>query len=175
MSDEAGLGGSRASLDEAIVADLISRAEHGDTEAAREVLSEITNDLLRNQLRPPLRTYLIEKLVCFLDQDMPLLDVLGLSSSGKPTGPPKKYIDEELMAVDLLLRDHLGLKKEAAIIWIEENIGADRRHVQRLRKVFDSRGASESSHPLMEALSMDDLLHLAGSMRNKVGVLIPHT
>ena len=106
---------------------------------------------------------------------MPLLDVLGLSSSGKPTGPPKKYIDEELMAVDLLLRDHLGLKKEAAIIWIEEKIGADRRHVQRLRKVFDSRDASESTHPLMEALSMDDLLHLAGSMRNKVGVLIPHT
>ena len=51
MSDEAGLGGSRASLDEAIVADLVRRAEHGDAEAAREVLSEITNDLLRNQLR----------------------------------------------------------------------------------------------------------------------------
>ena len=34
MSDEAGLGGSRASLDE-IVADLVRRAEHGDAEAAR--------------------------------------------------------------------------------------------------------------------------------------------
>ena len=159
---------------EIFLSELIERAESGDSVAAREVLDEIASDLLRKQLRPALRMYLTQNLLLFLDQGVPLMTALGLDAHQEKLGRPKKYVDEEIMAVDLLLRDHAGFAAESAARWIGNELGPDRRLVQRLRKLFDSRYAADVLEPLMESRSRDDLLHLAGSMRKKVGELFPH-
>ena len=159
---------------EIFLSELIERAESGDSVAAREVLDEIASDLLRKQLRPALRIYLTQNLLLSLDQGVPLMTALGLDARQEKLGRPKKYVDEEIMAVDLLLRDHAGFAAESAARWIGNELGPDRRLVQRLRKLFDSRYAADVLEPLMESRSRDDLLYLAGGMRKKVGELFPH-
>ena len=66
-------------------------------------------------------------------------------------GRPRKYDDTEIAAVDLLLRDHCGLKAEEAIDWIAEEVGADRRYVQLRRKEYDARYNDFDAENLMES------------------------
>ena len=106
---------------------------------------------------------------------MPLERALGVEPDFNPGGRRKKYNDTEVTAVDILLRYHADFSLEQANIWIEERIGADRRFVQKRRLEHDSTYNSSFASELMESLSLDDLLHLSGSMREKVAEVLPHT
>lgn len=88
-------------------------------------------------------------------------------------GRPPKYERTELAAVDILLRDYAKCKPEAALTWICENIGVDRRFMQRVRVEYDRRYNKHTDGPLMESLSRGLLLHLSGSMRQKVAEVLP--
>ena len=172
-SDENGL--DEKSLSDVFLGELIIRANCGDHEAAREVLDEIATDLLVNRLRPQLAEYLGASLRLFLDGGVGIERSLGLEADPPKGGRPRKYAEIEVMAVDLLLRDHLGFRKEQAVEWIAAEIGADRKFTRGLRKEYDSRACKGVGRQLMDGLSRDDLLYFSGSMREKVGRLFPQT
>ena len=123
----------------------------------------------------PLMDYLTESLRLFLDEQIPLDTALGVEATPNTGGRPRKYDDTEIAAVDLLLRDHCGLKAEEAIDWIAEEVGADRRYVQLRRKEYDARYNDFDAENLMESRPLDDLLDLAGSLREKVAGVLPQT
>ena len=168
-------GSEEKSVSDVFLGELIIRANCGDHKAAREVLDEIATDLLVNRLRPQLAEYLGASLRLFLDGGVGIERSLGLEADPPKSGRPRKYAEIEVMAVDLLLRDHLGLRKEQAVEWITAEIGADRKFTRELRKEYDSRASKDVGRPLMDGLSRDDLLYFSGSMREKVGRLFPQT
>jgi hypothetical protein len=79
----------------------------------------------------------------------------------------------ELAAVDLLLRQCRNFTNEQAIVWIEDNFGADRSTVIRSRQMCDGRYNKEATSPLMEAYGCDDLLSLSGSLYRYVKRALP--
>ena len=168
-------GSEEKSVSDVFLGDLVMRANSGDHEAAREVLYEIATDLLVNRLRPQLAEYLGASLRLFLDGGVGIERSLGLEADPPKGGRPRKYAEIEVMAVDLLLRDHLGFRKEQAVEWITAEIGADRKFTRELRKEYDSRASKDVGRLLMDGLSRDDLLYFSGSMREKVGRLFPQT
>ena len=105
-------GPEEKSVSDVFLGELIIRANSGDHEAAREVLDEIATDLLVNRLRPQLAEYLGASLRLFLDGGVGIERSLGLEADPPKGGRPRKYAEIEVMAVDLLLRDHLGFRKE---------------------------------------------------------------
>jgi hypothetical protein len=154
---------------------VIEAANNGEDSYGREALEIIAERIERGLFDSPLFTYLATNLRAYLDQGVPLERALGVETELNPGGRPKKYNDTEIAAVDILLRYHADFSLEQANIWIEERIGADRRFVQKRRLEHDSTYNSSYASELMESLSLDDLLHLSGSMREKVAEVLPHT
>ena len=154
---------------------VIEAANKGDDLFGREALEIIAERIERGLFDSPLFAYLATNLRTYLDQGVPLERALGVESDANPGGRQKKYDETEIAAVDILLRYHADFSPEEANIWIEERIGADRRLVQRRRLEHDSTYNSSYASGLMESLSLDDLLHLSGSMREKVAEVLPHT
>src|SRR6476660_3024093 len=114
--------------------ELIKRARQGDAEAGREILHKIALAIDSGRFDSPLFPFLAERLVEFL-QGVPLEPALCVDNKSIG-GAPLKYQPNELAAVDLILRDHAGFSPDLATSWIEDQIGADRRAVQRLRKSY---------------------------------------
>lgn len=168
-------GPDEKSLSDVFLGELIIRANCGDHEAAREVLDEIATDLLVNRLRPQLAEYLGASLRLFLDGGVGIERSLGLEADPPKGGRPRKFEEIQIMAVDLLLRDHLGFRKEQAVEWIAAEIGADRKFTRGSRKEYDSRASKTAGRPLMDGLSRDDLLYFSGKMREKVERLFTQT
>lgn len=137
--------------------ELIRRAKAGDAEAGREILQSIVHCIDAGKTDGPLFHFLAENLWLFLSDRIPLERALCVEESGAGGRPPT-YDMMEVLAVDALLR-RCRFSKEDAIAWIQENIGADRTTVQRYR-----RAATDSFY----GQSDDDLLHMAGSHRQKV-------
>ena len=154
---------------------VIEAANNGEDSYGREALEIIAERIERGLFDSPLFAYLATNLRAYLDQGVPLERALGVETDLNPGGRPKKYNDTEIAAVDIILRYHADFSSEEANIWIEKRIGADRRLVQRNRLEHDSKYNSSYASELMESLSLDDLLHLSGSMREKVAEVLPHT
>ena len=155
--------------------ELIQRAESGDQEASRLILKELISHIDRKSFESPAFDYLASNLRLFLEEGIPLDRALGIESDVNRGGRPRKYDDTEVAAVDLILRDHAGKKAEGAINWIQENVGADRRYIQDRRKEYDSRYNKFGAKSLMESRSLEDLLVLSGSLREKVAEVLPQT
>ena len=153
----------------------IRRAERGDREAALLALQMAVEKIEARLFDTPLLDYLAENLRLFLDEQIPIDTALGVEAMPNAGGRPRKYDDTEIAAVDLLLRDHCGLKAEEAIDWIAEEVGADRRYVQLRRKEYDARYNDFDAENLMESRPLDDLLDPAGSLREKVARVLPQT
>ncbi len=154
---------------------IIEAANRGEDVCGREALLLIAERIERGSFDSPLFAYLATNLRAYLDQGVPLERALGVEPDLNPGGRPKKYNDTEIAAVDIILRYHANFSPEAANIWIEERIGADRRFVQKRRLEYDSTYNPSYAFELTESLSLDDLLHLSGSMREKVAEVLPHT
>ena len=85
--------------------------------------------------------------------------------------------DAALLALQMAVENieaHL-VDTEEANVWISENIGPDRRYIQQRRKRYDARYNDYGAERLMEARSLDDLLDLSGSLREKVAGVLPQT
>jgi hypothetical protein len=72
------------------------------------------------------------------------------------------------MAAYFLLTDHGPLGIEAAFDWISEQTGADRSTLQDIRSEYDARYRKQDRKKLMEALDVDLLWMMAGSLREGV-------
>ena len=155
--------------------DTIRRAERGDRDAALLALQMAVEKIEARIPDTPLLDYLAENLRLFLDEQIPIDTALGVEAVANRGGRPRQYDDTEVAAVDLLLRDHCGLKAEQAIDWIAKEIRADRRYVQLRRKEYDARYNDFGAENLMESSTLDDLLDLAGSLREKVARVLPQT
>ena len=153
----------------------IRRAREGNGEAALLALRMVTENIEARRLDSSLLDYLTECLRLFLDEEVPIDTALGVEAILNTGGRPAKYDPTEVAAADLLLRDHANLKSEKAIEWIETNIGADRRYVQLKRKEYDARYNGFKVEKLMDSRPKDDLLDLAGSLREKVAEVLPQT
>ena len=147
--------------------DLIKDAKGGDAEAGRELLYSIALAIDGGRFDSLLFPFLADCLMQFVQDDKPLEQALCVKQD-KKQGRPQKYDKTELAAVDILLRDYSPRGPEDAIEWIDTNIGADRRTVQRIRGEYDSRYNKLTDGPLMESLPRDILLHLSGSLRRTV-------
>ena len=154
---------------------LIRRAEEGDPEAGRIALETIAGRIETRRYESPLFDYLATNIRAHLDDGIPLDRALGVEEEPNKGGASTKYDETELAAVDLILRDHAHFGPEKAVSWIHSNIGADRRLVQRLRLKYDARYNKFGAERLAESLDLDLLLHMSGSMREKVAEVIPHT
>ena len=84
----------------------------------------------------------------------------------------------ELMAVDALLRFHADYGLEEAATWMNEHIligssasGPDRSTIQKLRRDFRP-GLDAAEEGL---LKRDTLIVMAGSLRENLRGVIPHT
>ena len=142
---------------------LIERAQGDDAEAAeagREILYSIALAIDAGRFDSLLFPFLADCLMQFAQDGKPLEQALWVVPNLNKGGTKRKYVGIELAAVDILLRKHVGLGKDAAIYWIEqkENIGASASTVRRARAKYD----------LMESFSRDDLLHFSDSLRSKV-------
>ena len=153
----------------------IKRAQQGDPDAALLALQMAVENIEAHLVDTPLLGYLAENLRLFLYEQIPIDTALGVEPVPKTGGRPRKYDRTEIAAVDLLLRDHAGYKTEEANVWISENIGPDRRYIQQRRKRYDARYNDYGAERLMEARSLDDLLDLSGSLREKVAGVLPQT
>ena len=153
----------------------IRRAERGDRDAALLALQMAVEKIEARILDTPLLDYLTENLRLFLDEQIPIDTALGVEAVTNTGGRPRKYVRHEIAAADLLLRDHAGFKLEEANDWISENIGPNRRYIQERRKRYDARYNDYGAEKLMESRSMDYLLDLAGSLREKVAGVLPQT
>jgi hypothetical protein len=147
--------------------ELIKRAQGGDAEAGREILNLVVGAINSGRFDQQLFPFLADALVLYLKDGVELDRALGVEQFDVG-GAPTKYDPDELAAVDVLLQFHLGRRPEQAISWIQENIGADRRAVQRLRNQY---GINEYySNPKPE--HRDTLMHMAGSLRQKIAEVI---
>ena len=146
---------------------LIKHAQRGDEEAGREILYTIALAIDAGRFDSPLFPFLADCLILFARDGVPLERALCVERDRNPGGKPSKYDSTELAAVDILLRDHAGFSPEQAVTWIKENIGADRRTVQKRRPDYDGR-YNPGSGPLMESLDRETLLHRSGSLRKTV-------
>ena len=154
--------------------ELIRRAEEGDPEAGRIALETIAGRIETRRYESPLFDYLATNIRAFLDDGIPLVRALGVEEEPNKGGRPRKYDKDELAAVDLILRDHANFGPEEAITWINANIHADRKLVRQLRREYDAR-YNKFAERLAESLDLDVLLHMSGSMREKVAEVMPHT
>ena len=151
----------------------IRRAERGETAAARRALH-----LLRDRLEGPAASG--DEVMCYardclnkvLDDDIGIEKAFGLDADPSAGGRPRKYDSLEVAAADLILRDHCGFRPEQACVWVSSEIGMDRAQLQRLRRTFDNRYTDAAIEAAPQNLSLEDLLHTAGSLSAKlVGVL----
>jgi hypothetical protein len=155
--------------------EIIRQADEGDSQAGRKALEIIASRIEIKQFDSPLFSYLAESIKEFLHEGISLDRALGVEDEPNKGGRPRKYDEVELAAVDLLLRNNAGFTPEEAVEWIEENVGADRRAIQRLRSAYDARYNKFGADKLMESRGQDDLLDMSGSMRKKVGGVLPQT
>ena len=144
----------------------ILHANAGSETAGREALALIADRIDRRQFDSPLFDYLAQNLRLFLDEGLPLSKALRVEPRAKKVGRPRKYNETEIMAAFFLLRDHGPLGIEAAFDWISEQTGADRSTLQDIRGEYDGR--KQGRKKLMEALDVDLLWMMAGSLREGV-------
>ncbi|HEX2237136.1 MAG TPA: hypothetical protein VHJ19_01980 [Gammaproteobacteria bacterium] len=154
--------------------ELIARAKAGDADAGKKILLNIALKIDLGQFDSELFPYLADCIWDFAYHGIRLDRALNVEAENKGGRPPK-YETLELAAVDILLRDYANFRPEAALTWICENIGVDRRHMQRVRSEHDQRYNKHTDKPLMESCERDFLLHLSGSLRQKVAEVLPHT
>jgi hypothetical protein len=155
---------------------LLDRAQAGDAEAAREILSLLITRIDQGQWQSPLFAYLAECLVLHVHDGIGIERALGLESE-TPLGRPPTYEPIELMAIDALLRFHADYGLEAASAWMQEHIrvgrstaGPDRNTIQSLRRTHrPGLDAARSGR-----IDRDTLIELTGSLRNKAPGIIPH-
>ena len=147
----------------------LERAERGETSAALRALH-----LLRDRLEGPaargdeVMRYARDCLDKVLDHDIGIEKAFGLDADPSAGGRPRKYDSLEVAAADLILRDHCGFKPEQACAWVSSEIGMDRAQLQRLRRTFDNRYTDAAIEAAPQNLSLEDLLHTAGSLSAKL-------
>lgn len=146
---------------------LLSRARAGDSSDARHALKSAVIALNRFSFNSPYLLYLQECLEQIISGVEPNR-ALGLEENAK-RGTPRKWNGIEVMAVDIYLRKYSGYPREKALEQTMEIFGiADKGTIRGFRKEYDSEWA-ESSEPLMEQLSKDDLLaNMSESIRKKL-------
>ena len=146
---------------------LLSRAKAGDSSDARHALKSAVIALNRFSCNSPYLLYLQECLEQVISGVEPNR-AFGLEEDAK-RGTPRKWNGIEVMAVDIYLRKFFGYPPEKALEQTLEIFGiADKRTIRDFRKEYDSEWA-ESSEPLMEQLSKDDLLaNMSESIRKKL-------
>jgi hypothetical protein len=147
--------------------------ENGMPDDARCCLKAIVTAIYNKNIDSPYFAYLADCLELYL-QGIPIERALGLEGELKG-GRPIKYDGLEVSSIDLLLREHAFFKKEEANVWIEENLGMDRRSVQKIRGEYCSRYNKKTDPDLSESRRRDYLLHdLSQPMREKVAMVLPH-
>ena len=146
----------------------ILHANAGSETAGREALALIADRIDRRQFDSPLFDYLAQNLRLFLNEGLPLSKALRVEPGAKKVGRPRKYNETEIMAAYFLLTDHGPLGIEAAFDWISEQTGADRSTLQDIRREYDARYRKQDRKKLMEALDVDLLWMMAGSLREGV-------
>lgn len=146
------------------IKEVIERAERGDPAASREALELLVACVDAKRYNEEVFTYFSAAIRLFLDDGVDLETSLGLDVEPDKGGRPRKYEKTEIAATDFLLRNFADMRPEQANEWIANNVGADRRFVQRIRKRYS-----------LERFSQDDLLMLAGSLREKVARVLPQT
>lgn len=153
--------------------EVLSRAKAGSANDARTTLVSAVIALNKVSHASPYLFYLLHCLEQILDGEEPAR-ALNIVDQKSP-GVKARASGEELMAVDLYLRIHLGFPPEKSITKVLELFNlSDRRKIQRLRKKYDGVYAGRGEK-LMEQQSVDDLLaELSGSMRSKVAAIKPH-
>ncbi len=149
----------------AFLQETLARAKRGDAEAGKEALKTAVTALDTKDFNSPVIQYLARCLWDYVGNDIPLERALNVEDEPNKGGRKLKYDPVELMAVDVLLRYHAGMTPEEAIAWIDNNIGADRRTVQRIRVQYAP----------MEEMDRDLLLHSTGSLRKNLEDVLPHT
>ena len=148
---------------------LLGKARAGDPSDARHALKSAVIALNRFSFTSPYLFYLQECLEQILSGVEPNR-ALGLEEDIKQ-GTPRKWNGIEVMAVDIYLRKYLSYQPEQALEQTLEIFGiGDKRTVREFRKEYDSEWA-ESSDPLMEQLSKDDLLI---NMSKSTRKILPH-
>jgi hypothetical protein len=154
---------------------LIEGAAKGDAEAGRELLESAAVRIHAKDYDSPVFPYLANCLLDYVKHGIRLDRALNVEEDNLGGRPPK-HDRTTLAAVDILLRDHAQFKPEAALEWIRNNIDdIDRRYLQRVRAEHDSRYNEHTgeNERLMESLNRDLLLHLSGSLRQKVEEVLP--
>jgi hypothetical protein len=155
--------------------ELIERAAKGDAEAGRELLESVAVRIYEKDYDSPVFPYLANCLLDFLQHGSRLDRALNVEAENLGGRRPK-HDRTALAAVDILLRDHAHYKSEAALKWIMDNVdGVDRRYLQRARAEHDRRynKHTDENGRLMESLDLESLLHLSGSLRQKVAEVLP--
>lgn len=148
---------------------LLARARAGEPSDAKHALKSAVIALNRHSFSSPYLLYLQECLEQILSGVEPNR-ALGLEQDVK-RGARRKWNGVEVMAVDIYLRKYRGNPPEKALEQTMEIFGiADKRTIRDFRKEYDSEWA-ESSEPLMENFSEDDLLiNMSENIRKK----LPH-
>ena len=161
----------------AFESELIRRTESGDAEAGREILRSLISHIDHRQWESSLFPYLSTCLSQYIDEGVAIERAVGLEDDAKG-GRPAKYNSMELMAVDALLRFHADYGLEEAATWMNEHIligssdsGPDRSTIQKLRRDFRP-GLDAAEEGL---LKRDTLIVMAGSLRENLRGVIPHT
>ena len=154
--------------------ELIERAERGNAEAGRELLESAAVRIYAKDYDWPVFPYLANCLLNFVQHGIRLERALNVEAKNLG-GRPSEHDRAALAAVDILLRDHAQYKPEAALKWIMNNVdGVERRYLQKVRADYDSRynKYTDRNERLMESLNRDLLLHLSGSLRQKVAEVL---
>jgi len=135
--------------------EVLSRAKAGSANDGLTALVSAVIALNRVSHTSPYLLYLLHCLEKIIDGEEPS-QALNIVHKKSP-GVKARARSEELMAVDLYLRMHLGFPPEKSIAKVLELFNlSDRRKIQRLRKKYDGT-YSDFNARLMEQLSLDDL------------------
>jgi hypothetical protein len=153
---------------------VICRAKDGRFEDCLEFLSLAVAELDSLSQHSQVLQYLRELLSSHLEIGVPLEQ--ALARVRRTGGRPVMYPGHSLAALDILLRDHFGFSAEAAVKWIGDVIGADRRIVQRVRAEYDGRySKGDGMQPKLEAVDRDILLIIASELAENFEGVLPQT
>ena len=147
----------------------IRRARRRERSATRRALHVLRDRLEVHAAQgDQVMRYGVDCLTAALDHGLSLDTALGLDTKPSTGGRPKKYDSLQVAVTDLILRDHCGFGPEQACAWIGTEIGMDRTQLQRLRRTFDNRYTDAVIEAAPQNLSLEDLLHTAGSLSAKL-------
>jgi len=136
--------------------EVVSRANAGSANDGRTALVSAVIALNRVSHTSPYLLYLLHCLEKVVNGEEPS-QALNIDHQKSP-GVKARARSEELMAVDLYLRIHLGFPPEKSIAKVLDLFNlSDRRKIQRLRKKYDGT-YSDFNARLMEQQSLDDLI-----------------